>query len=150
VSREHPTGANLQNCSNIFYQKLLSGGNNGKEKGLKGKKNCRHCIIVARRPALRRDWTREMLKKLDKEKAELAHSCGAFVQSKREEIKQISIKLQRLLDSYLDQDVDRDSYLAKKHELLSQKKTLEEQISRFSESHHAWLEPMREWTIEAA
>ncbi len=39
-------GANLQNRSNLFYQKLLmiesSGG--GKKKGLKGKMNCRHCL----------------------------------------------------------------------------------------------------------
>ena len=100
--------------------------------------------------SLRQDWAREMLKKLDFEKIELAHSCGVFAQSKREEIKQISIKLQRLLDSYLDQDVDRDSYLTKKHELLSAKKTLEEQISRFSQTHHAWLEPMKNWILEAA
>ena len=100
--------------------------------------------------SLRQDWAREMLDKLETEKAELAHSCGAFAQSKREEIRVISLKLQRLLDSYLDQDVDRDSYLTKKHELLSQKKTLEEQISRFSQTHHAWLEPMKNWILEAA
>jgi site-specific DNA recombinase len=100
--------------------------------------------------SLRQDWAKKMLEKLEEEKVELAHSCGAFAQSKREEMKEISIKLQRLLDSYLDQDVDRDSYLNKKSELLSQKKTLEEQISRFLQTHHAWLEPMREWIIEAA
>lgn len=83
-----------------------------------------------------------MLKKLESEKADIAHSCGTFTAQKREEIKEISIKLQRLLDSYLDQDVDRDSYLNKKSELLSQKKTLEEQISRFSQTHHVWLEPI--------
>lgn len=91
--------------------------------------------------SLRQDWADKMLKKLQTEKSELAHSCGAFAQSKREEIREISLKLQRLLDSYLDQDVDRDSYLTKKHELLSSEKTLEEQISRFLQTHHAWLEP---------
>ena len=100
--------------------------------------------------SLRQDWAKEMLCKLDFEKAELAHSCGAFAQEKRESIKEITIKLQRLLDSYLDQDVDRDSYLNKKSELLSSKKTLEEQISRFSQTHNVWLEPMKEWIIEAA
>ena len=100
--------------------------------------------------SLRQDWAKEMLKKLDGEKIELAHSCGAFVGEKREEIRAINSKLQRLLDSYLDQDVDRESYLTKKENLLSSKKTLEEQIARIQQSHHAWLEPMRNWVIEAA
>ncbi len=100
--------------------------------------------------SLRQDWAKKMVEKLEGEKVEFAHSCGVFAQGKREGIKEISTKLQRLLDSYLDQDVDRDSYLNKKSELLSSKKTLEEQISRFEQSHHVWLEPMREWIIEAA
>ena len=100
--------------------------------------------------SLRQDWANQMLKKLESEKTDIAHSCGAFAQTKREEMKEISIKLQRLLDSYLDQDVDRDSFLDKKHELLSSKKTLEEQISRFEQTHHVWLEPMKEWINEAA
>ena len=99
--------------------------------------------------SLRQDWASKMLEKLETEKVELAQSYGTFAQSKREEIKEKAIRLQRLLDSYLDQDVDRDSYLNKKSELLSEKKTLEEQIFRFEQTHHAWLEPMREWIHEA-
>ena len=100
--------------------------------------------------SLQQDWAKGMLKKLDGEKIELAHSCGAFVGEKREEIRAINQKLQRLLDSYLDQDVDRESYLVKKEELLSSKKTLEEQIARIQQTHNAWLEPMKNWIIEAA
>jgi hypothetical protein len=47
-------GAYLRNCSNIFYQKLLTnpsvGG--GKEKGLKGKGNCRRLPIALARRSL--------------------------------------------------------------------------------------------------
>ena len=100
--------------------------------------------------SLRQDWANVILKKLEIEKIELAHSCGPFVGQKREEIRAINTKLQRLLDYYLDQDVDRESYLVKKEELLSKKKTLEEQISRIQQTHHAWLEPMKQWIIEAA
>ena len=79
-----------------------------------------------------------------------AQSCGAFVGEKRDEVRAINSKLQRLLDSYLDQDVDRESYLTKKENLLSSKKTLEEQIARIQQTHNAWLEPMKNWIIEAA
>ena len=99
--------------------------------------------------SLRQDWANGMLEKLDGEKIELAHSCGAFVGEKREEIRAINQKLQRLLDSYLDQDVDRNSYLVKKENLLSSKKTLEEQIARIQQTHNAWLEPMRNFILSA-
>ncbi len=34
--------------------------------------------------------------------------------------------------------------------MLFSKKTLEEQIARFQQMDHAWLEPMKQWIIEAA
>ena len=53
-------------------------------------------------------------------------------------------------DSYLDQIIDRESYSQKKSELLSKKKTIEEQISTFEQKQNNWLEPMRAWVHEAA
>ena len=58
-------------------------------------------------------------------------------------------KLQRLLDSYLDQDIDRETYLAKKAELMSEKKSLEEQNSKLTLTSTAWVEPMRQWITKA-
>ena len=99
--------------------------------------------------SLRQDWADKMLDKLSLEEKYVAQSCQVFVQSKKDEIKLINDKLQRLLDSYLDQVIDRDSYLIKKSELLSLKKTLEEQIINFQHSQNAWLEPMKQWIVEA-
>ena len=45
-------------------------------------------------------------------------------------ITDITVKLQRLLDGYLDQDVDKEVYRTEKSKLLSEKKSLEEEISR--------------------
>lgn len=58
-------------------------------------------------------------------------------------------KLQRLLDGYLDQDIDRETYLAKKAELMSEKKSLQEQSSKLTLAGSAWVEPMRQWIIKA-
>ena len=57
----------------------------------------------------------------------------------------ITAKLQRLLDSYLDQDIDRPDYVAKKAELMSQKKTLDEKMSGLTLGHNTWVEPMKKW-----
>ena len=99
--------------------------------------------------SLRKDWAKEMLEKVSLEEMNLTQSTRACVCEKQEQIKLISIKFQRLLDAYVDQDIDRDSYLLKKAELLSKKKTLEEQILRIQKTQNAWLEPMKIWIVEA-
>ena len=90
-----------------------------------------------------------MLAKLSIEKQNVAQSCHAFVGEKQAEIKTINEKLQRLLDSYLEQDIERDIYLTKKSDLLALKKKLEEQILSFQQTKNAWLEPMKNWIVEA-
>ena len=50
-----------------------------------------------------------------------------------------------LLDSYLDQDIDRQTFLAKKSEILSEKKSLEESLANLQANQNAWIEPMRNW-----
>lgn len=90
-----------------------------------------------------------MLSKLSIEEKEVAQSCHVFISDKQADITITTTKLQRLLDSYLEQDIEREDYLNKKAELLSQKKKLEEQIMTFQKHKTAWLEPMKNWIKEA-
>ena len=99
--------------------------------------------------SLRQDWAEKMLNKLVEDEKDSTQSSRAFVQKMREEINVINTKLQFLLDSYLDQIIDKDSYQFKKSEVLSQKKTIEEKIITFEQTQNGWLEPMREWINEA-
>ena len=62
---------------------------------------------------------------------------------------QLSEKLQRLLDSYLDGDVERELYQAKRAEILGEKKLLQEQIEQTALGVSTWVEPMKQW-IETA
>ena len=64
-------------------------------------------------------------------------------------IKDISIKLQRLLDGYLDQDIERGIYRAEKAKLISEKKTLEEKMANLQYRQTAWVEPMQNWIEKA-
>ena len=50
---------------------------------------------------------------------------------------------------YLDQDIEREAFLAEKADLLSRKKSLEEETANLSKGHVAWLEPLRGWIKEA-
>ena len=65
---------------------------------------------------------------LEKDKNESAQSSAAFVQETKNKIETIKTKLQRLLDGYLEQDIERETYLEKKAKLLCEKKSLEEKI----------------------
>ena len=49
-----------------------------------------------------------------------------------------------MLDSYLDQDIDRQTFLTKKSEILSQK-SLEESLVNLQVNQNAWIEPMKKW-----
>ncbi|PIR04900.1 MAG: hypothetical protein COV57_01840, partial [Candidatus Liptonbacteria bacterium CG11_big_fil_rev_8_21_14_0_20_35_14] len=64
-------------------------------------------------------------------------------------IADITVKLQRLLDGYLDQDIDKEVYRAEKSKLLSEKKSLEEETSRNQQKQKYWLEPMEKWIKDA-
>ena len=78
---------------------------------------------------------------LEKEKLESAQSSTAFVQEAGERIRAIQTKLQRLLDGYLEQDIEREVYQEQKAVLLSEKKSLEEQMARIEQKRTGWLEP---------
>ena len=47
--------------------------------------------------------------------------------------------------SVLEQDIEREIYRQEKAKLLSEKKSLEEQVVRLEQKHNDWLEPMEKW-----
>ena len=99
--------------------------------------------------SLPQDWADYLNMRLEKDQAESAQSVSAFVQKNQKMIADIVVKLQRLLDSYLEQDVEKEVYRAEKAKLLSEKKSLEEQITNAEQKQKQWLEPMGKWITEA-
>ena len=95
------------------------------------------------------DWAEYLNERLQKDKVESAQSVFAFVEKNEKRIKDITVKLQRLLDGYLDQDVEKEIYREKKAKLLSEKKSLEEEISKNQQKQKRWLEPMQKWINDA-
>ena len=91
------------------------------------------------------DWAEKLNTRLEKDKSKSAQSVSTFVQTNQERIKVIATKLQRLLDGYLEQDIDREIYRTEKAKLLSEKKSLEEQMTNLEQKQNGWLEPMSEW-----
>ena len=95
------------------------------------------------------DWATEISKMSDKDEREAVQSASTIVQGYKAEIQAISQKLQRLLDAYLDQDIEREIYRSEKADLLSRKKSLEEKMSQVAKGVSAWVEPLRDWLKDA-
>ncbi len=95
--------------------------------------------------SLRSDWAEKLLEMLKIDKIKSAQSVSVFVQNAGMRIKVITEKLQRLLDGYLEQDIDREIYRIEKSKLLSEKKSLEEQNIKLEQKQNDWLEPMTKW-----
>ena len=78
------------------------------------------------------------------QQAENVNNVSA-VANLKDRIASLNSKQKILLDSYLDQDIDRQTFLAKKSEILSEKKSLEESLANLQTNQFAWIEPMRKW-----
>ncbi|MDP2693117.1 MAG: recombinase family protein [bacterium] len=104
---------------------------------------------ILQKYTLRKDWASQMLLKLKQEESDISQSCLDVISVKRKDLEQIDIKLKLLLDSYLDQIIDKDDFQEKKFELMSKRKTIEEQILSLKKNQGNWIEPMRTWINEA-
>ncbi|MBI3273628.1 MAG: recombinase family protein, partial [Candidatus Colwellbacteria bacterium] len=105
----------------------------------------RQLSSMIQKVSLRQDWAEKLLEMSEKDKQKSTQSCFAFAQEANEKIKTINIKFQRLLDGYLEQDIDREVYRVEKAKLLSDKKSLEEKMTNFEQKQNDWLEPFQNW-----
>ncbi|PJA86454.1 MAG: hypothetical protein CO142_00120 [Candidatus Moranbacteria bacterium CG_4_9_14_3_um_filter_44_28] len=89
--------------------------------------------------------TEKVLAALDSEQEKAREESQWQVGALKTELVQIEIKLQKLLDVYLDDALTQQEYAAKKQSLLSQKMSLSEKITDFETKGLSWLEPAREF-----
>ena len=92
----------------------------------------------------------ELTKKNDEDEALSTQKASAFAQELRTKVQDFSRNLDRLTDLYVAQDIDREDYLSRRRKLLSEKRSVEEQIARLERNASVWLEPMREWIKDAS
>jgi DNA invertase Pin-like site-specific DNA recombinase len=99
---------------------------------------------------LPKEWATKLFAMLDIEEQKNKHSASEAVQELQVEVENISRNLARLTDVYVAQDIERSDYLERRRSLMSDKKSLEEQIARFERTPSAWIEPTREWIKDAS
>ena len=95
------------------------------------------------------EWREKFLAKLETESTEARRSSELFAQNLKTELEKIKTKINRLMDAYLEGDLELPEFQLKKNDLMSEKKTLEEKLSDFERKGNHWLELVRNWIIEA-
>jgi hypothetical protein len=90
--------------------------------------------------ALPADWAEYTLKQVNEEKRSSAQSAAQLAAQKRGEIAKVDQRLQKLLDAFVDNLIDRETYTVEKAKLLSQRKSLREQMAAHAAGRSDWLE----------
>ncbi len=97
-----------------------------------------------------KEWANGLLERTSQDEQETREKTSAFVQNLREKVQALSRNLDRLTDLYVAQDIEREDYLNRRRAVLSEKRSVEEQIARLGANANSWLEPMKEWINTAS
>jgi len=95
------------------------------------------------------EWREKFLAKVNEWEKENRHSSEIFAQNLKTELEKVKTKINRLMDAYLEGDLELPEFQLKKNELMNQKKALEEKLSDFERKGNHWLELVKNWIIEA-
>ena len=76
-------------------------------------------------------WSKGMLEKLEREEKHQSQSIDAFAEANRKKIFALQEKLDKLLEGYLDNLIDEDTYKRKKENLVQQKIALKSEKETF-------------------
>jgi len=120
-----------------------------KELSLRSEEVDQQLSSLIQKVSLPKDWAEELNRMAAEEHENSAPSLTACVKEKEARMSDISQKLERLLTGYLDQVVDEQDYRNQKAKLLSEKKSLQEEISNLSHKQNDWLAPFQQWLKDA-
>ncbi|MCK4751132.1 MAG: recombinase family protein, partial [Bacteroidales bacterium] len=73
----------------------------------------------------------------------------SFSQNLERRINDLDTKIDKLINTYLEGLIGKETFLKKKNELLERKLDLQERLDDFGKKGLVWVEPVREW-LEAA
>ena len=100
--------------------------------------------------AMPQEWVSPLFSLLDTEAANASKTATETAQTLQNKRDDISRALARLTDLYVAEDIEREEYLSRKRDLTSDKRTLDENIARLEHTPTAWVEPVRNWILDAS
>ncbi len=95
-------------------------------------------------------WVSPLNEMLNLEASRALQTASETIFDLRAQMEDISQKFSRLTDLYVAEDLEREEYLARRKSLMSGKRTIEEKIARLEQAPTAWVEPTRNWILDAS
>ena len=99
--------------------------------------------------ALCEDLKEKMLFQISTWEKENRRSSHAFSQNLSNKITETEEKLDKLVNFFLDDLMDKDTYINKKNQLIKTKADLIQKKKGFGKKTDNWIEPLREWVNDA-
>jgi DNA invertase Pin-like site-specific DNA recombinase len=99
--------------------------------------------------AMNDEVAKYMLDEVAKWEKEEKSGGKEFAQNLETKSAETENKLSKLVDEYLEGNIEKEIYLKKKDELVKTKTDLNKKRSDFGRKGNNWIEPMREWIKEA-
>ncbi len=99
--------------------------------------------------ALKDEWAKYMLDEVAKWEKEEKFDGKEFAQNLEMKSLETENKLSKLVDEYLEGNIEKEIYLKKKDELIKTKTDLNKKRSDFGRKGNNWIEPLRNFIIEA-
>ncbi len=106
-------------------------------------------INAIQRLGLKKSWAGDWYNWMDKDEQEEKINAEENIKRLQNQIPILDEKLNKLLNSYLDNITDVETYKKKKNEFFEEKLRINEEIEKIKTSSSTWLEPMKEWVGSA-
>ena len=122
---------------------------NCREKELREYDLASQLVTILRSFSMPNNWGEFMLAELKKDELVTKTESEKVIFRHKNELAEIDGKLKRLFDIYLDGDIEQDNYRFKRSDLMSEKKSFESKIEQVLAKSDFWIEPMRNWIVNA-
>ena len=90
-----------------------------------------------------KSWKRKMLERLEKDRESASRNIEMLSKELKSSLFKVEIKLDKLLNGFLEGLVNRKEYLRAKDKLTTQKLSIVEKIQSFKRKQIYWLEPLK-------
>jgi len=104
---------------------------------------------VLQKFSLPKSWVKNMTAELDKDKGREDKERISLAQNLKNQIKEADERLDKLLDTHLEESISKEEYLSKKQRMLDQKVSISEKLKDFEQEGNHWVELSRKFVITA-
>jgi len=87
----------------------------------------------------------KMINRLDELFQEESKASSSLSQEVKDNLKEFDVKLERLVDIFIDRQITQEEYAKRKAKLLNDKKNLEGKLKEIEKSGGGWLEPAKQF-----